>query len=463
LEGDVKRAILILDIGMDSVGAGIFPHKKTKPLCLLTHPLRRKGVLSEKEDIKNAVSSILAIAKGKGFGEFQRVFVSIPAREISIRILSIPFENKKQIEDVLPYELDGLLPYASGEMMISALLLGDNRIFAAALERTRIKQYLELLKELGLDPFWLGSTLFSMGNLLSRGIGENGEDSGVSVIVNRDSMLAVVRGMPVFFKPLDTVEEIKIALACLEAEGFKADKFYAPDEMIHELKPLLSEIGDTPHFSPLILRGEEGGGEGYDGDGAGIIALSLQIQKGLEGTINFRRGELEYTGEKFILKRSLKVAGLILLFIGGLLAGDIYLRYAALDREYGVLKDDLKERYFELFPSEIKVVDELYQLESRLKIISEDLETIGGGAGVLEIMKGLSQGAAHDGSIKVKLYEINIGDGRAAVRGEVDSFEDANLLKSSLEKNSPFRKILLTDVKSNVKGGATFSLSITLN
>ena len=56
----MAKEVLILDIGVDSVRAGIFSPKKTEPIYLNTHPILRRNTVSEREEIKSAICLLLA-------------------------------------------------------------------------------------------------------------------------------------------------------------------------------------------------------------------------------------------------------------------------------------------------------------------------------------------------------------------------------------------------------------------
>lgn len=442
----MAKEILILDIGVDSVRAGIFSPKKAEPLYLHTHPILRKNTALEREEIKSAISSLLTTANEKGFREFEKVLVAIPPDEISMRILSIPFKDRKKIQDILPFELSGLLPHDVKEMIVDAIPIGDGKVITAALEKARLKKYLEMLKEFGLDPYWLGSTIFSMGKLL------NGANKGTAAFVGNESFIVMSDGEPRFFKPLKEINELQIGLIYLESEGIHIDKVCSVDENIKDLKSLLPQIDIKNVLLPWNCPP----------DGAGLYALSLHLQKKMEGSINFRKGEFEYTKESNAIKKNLKFTGVLALIITVLIMGNVYLKYNGLARDFITARDALRGAYLELFPGETKVLDELYQLEAKVNKLKGDLEIASDGISVLEIMKELSKTGENNSNFRAKFNEVNIAEGRMTVRGETDSFESANILKDRLIKENYFNDILLTDLKTKAGGGAAFSLSITL-
>src|SRR3989338_797942 len=222
----MAKEILILDIGTDSVKGGIFSAGRIEPLHIYSEPVFREGAPSEKGAIKSAISSILKTAGEKGFKEFEKVLVAIPSNEISMRVLSIPFENRKKIQDVLPFELSGLLPQDAGDMIIDAIPIDKGKVLTASVEKTRLKEYIDMLKEFRIDPFWVGSSIFSKGRLLN---GVNNGD-GTVAFVDNESFVVVSNGEPKFFKPVMGIDELRIGLIYLKAEVISIDRFYSTEE-----------------------------------------------------------------------------------------------------------------------------------------------------------------------------------------------------------------------------------------
>jgi len=91
--------------------------------------------------------------------------------------------------------------------------------------------------------------------------------------------------------------------------------------------------------------------------------------------------------------------------------------------------------------------------------IAGDLALMGMGAPVLEVMRRMAGPAASAG---VSLYELSMSSGRLTAKGRAGSFEQAVKFKSGLLGLKDAGDVALTDVKTSVSGGVTFSLSMEL-
>ncbi|MCB9778260.1 MAG: pilus assembly protein PilM [Alphaproteobacteria bacterium] len=93
-----------------------------------------------------------------GLGELQRpVFVAgWPTERASIRHISLPFSDKAQVEKVLPFEVEGQVPFDMEDMELRHRVLqiepGDSQVLVAVIERDGLSEHIAALHEAGADP-----------------------------------------------------------------------------------------------------------------------------------------------------------------------------------------------------------------------------------------------------------------------------------------------------------------------
>ncbi len=84
--------------------------------------------------------------------------VSFPSAWFSYRNIQVPFSNSKKIRMVLPFELEPTLPYQINELVfdfqtIDSQESGENtNLLAAAIEKSELDPFLEVLKTRKIDP-----------------------------------------------------------------------------------------------------------------------------------------------------------------------------------------------------------------------------------------------------------------------------------------------------------------------
>ncbi len=435
--------VLIIDIGKERLWAGVFSQGR---------PDSRGFVSAEiapgEGGFKDALSEALTRLSGKkAMPAFDRVLVSVPAEELSIRVVEMPFSERRKVLEALPFELAGLLHVEVDEVITDAVQLGGNRSLAIAAERKLLRGCLDTLRSFGLDPCWMGSGLFAIPALAAGLCGAN----GVRALVVPGAMAVMEGASPRLFKATRRLDGVRLGASFLEHEGLKIDEVHYAGWDEAELR----DIFGSSTLVPIDLP------EGCPAEAAPVLALAMIEAKGLlEGTVNFRQGEFEYTRDRAALMRRMKIAAGLAAALIVLILGDVYVRYQGLSAELEAYRDSLKSSYVELFPDERNVSDPVYQLEAKVKALEKEGASIGTGVNTLDALKGIADAAPDNAGIRIT--ELAIGsDGRVVAKGEAVSFEAANSLKESLAKG-PLRDVSLNESKARAEGGASFSINAYL-
>jgi type II secretory pathway component PulL len=421
---------LIIDIAKDSIHAGVFSTKKMQLKRLFTH--RIDG------NLKEALSSILQDMEKEGYKDLSRVVVGLPAESITIRVMTLPFSDKKKIEEVIPFEVEDTLITGVSETLTEAIPLADSKTMAVAIEKNILRGYLDIFKEIGIDPVWIGVSLFSKDRLL-KDIYDGNE---AAAFLDRNSIVVVKDQMPFFFKEIKDDMDLRLALASLDQEGIDIKRFYCTEGMVEKLNELGKEV--TPFNR-------------YHNGETGLYALAAHFNEGFKRSINFRKGEFASIRESKAAIKDIKAAAILLALFIGLWVGYLYLQHKTLNSEMAIVKENLSATYRELFPEESSVVDAVYQLEVKLKGLREKKKVIGRGARVLDIIRELSEATGNKDNLR--LYQLQIHGRKITAKGETDSFEGANRFKNTLASLSNFEDIILTDVKAKAGGGVNFLIS----
>ncbi|MFQ5329167.1 MAG: hypothetical protein ACE5D4_04155 [Thermodesulfobacteriota bacterium] len=459
--------ILIIDIERDNVRAGIFTAKTMAPDGFFTQPIvvpdKADGV-AKKEALHGAISALLVEMEERGFTRFQRVIAGIPSGDLTLRVLPIPFEERAKIIEVLPFEVAPLLPIEADEMIIEGVPIGkggEGKVVAVAVEKRLVGEYLDILNNCGLDPCWLGSSLCSLDTLVVEVAAETAKDGNDAAndatvaLIREDSMVVVSAGKPFFFKHLSGsggIGDIKLSALYLESEGIKVERCYVTGWSTEEVASLFP----SSTVESLSLPFD------YPTEGAGVLSMALHHKRSMTGGVNFRRGEFAYTKEKDAARRGLTYTAILAAIVCSLLAGNLSFRYLNLAKEGAATRESLQAAYRTIFHKQGKVVDELYQLESQMKVVDNKLAVVGSGLNILEIMTRVAEGGKVIGDGKLTLHELSVGEGRLTAKGETGSFEEATKLRDTLRDDPIFRDVTLTNVTAGGDGKTHFSLSMKI-
>ena len=119
---------------------------------------------------KAAIASLAA----QGIFEVDQVIVGLPTDDFFTATLTLPFSGAKEIEAVLPPQLEGRLPVEADEYLLDHMASGtapngEHRVFAVAVDPARLAFLLGDLAAAGIDPRIIDVppwTLFGAGRAL---------------------------------------------------------------------------------------------------------------------------------------------------------------------------------------------------------------------------------------------------------------------------------------------------------
>jgi Tfp pilus assembly PilM family ATPase len=139
---------------------------------------------SEDQSTTNAVRDAVAEVVRQGSRTPDRIIAAVDGQLASLRFIDLPLGVEKKITDVLPGELETLLPFDVDEAVIDYQIVGRDdanlRLMAAATPKHNVAERLQMLQAAGVDPRELavGAAAFDgLGALLGESL------AGRSVLV----------------------------------------------------------------------------------------------------------------------------------------------------------------------------------------------------------------------------------------------------------------------------------------
>lgn len=429
----VARSLLIIEFCRDAVRAGVFKAGRTEPVEFFESP-RGGGPGVE-------LKALMTVIRHRGFKGPMRTFVAIDPALVSLRVITLPFSDKGRLDEVIRFEAQDIFLQNVEDLALTALPLGAGRAVAAAVEKTVLREHLEAFKEAGIDPEWIGLSIFSKDRILREVCGKE----ETCAFLDAESLTVVRDGRPFLYKRITDVDDLRLCLAALEDEGVDIGRFHAASRAA----ALLDSLG-VP-YEPAKMHA--------DGK-AGVIAVAMHVREGFKDGVNFRFGEFADRGRIEAAKRGFKTELVLLVVLLIIWGGYDYLKYRYLDMSLKRLNSGLEASYRELFPGETGATDFSYRLEAKLKALKDEKKAVGNGLDVPEALRQLSVAAGKDGS--VRLYQARISQGKLTAGGETSSFDGANSFRDSLARLKYFKETTLTDVKSSAAGGVNFNITAVI-
>ena len=124
---------------------------------LVQYVSRRVAKASDPDALREAQAEALrALLEALGTPPPEKVVVAFPGTEASLRSLSFPPSVGRRVAEVLPFEIEALLPFALEEAVIDQQPLRSSpegvEVLAAAARRDRVALFLESFHALGVHP-----------------------------------------------------------------------------------------------------------------------------------------------------------------------------------------------------------------------------------------------------------------------------------------------------------------------
>ncbi len=430
----MSKPLLIIDIGIDVLrGCCLTPGSGDGRVCFEV-PLKD-------DDFKAALSALTAEMEGAGWRSFSRVVLGIPADTLSMRVVELPITDRQKVEEILPFELEDRLVKGTGEFIFEAAPLSGGRTMALALEKSVLRQYLAALRDAGLEPYRVGCALLCKDRLLQK------VNTGKvpAAFLDNESIVISDGTEVVLYKKVAGPVDVQLALAEVESCGLEVKTFYCCGTAAEGLVPAGAEVRGVSEWDERFT---------------GVSALAMEAEEGQRGGVNFRKGEFADTVAFERARKGFKVTALLALLVAVLWGGFISLQSRRLSSEARQMKSEILSSYRRAFPAEKTVQEPLYQLEIKLKEQAGDIGLMGRG---LDVLGNLRQLARAGGAAGVTLYNISMSGKRVTAKGKARSFEKAELFKAELVKLKVFKTPALTDVKTSISGGVTFSIALDIN
>jgi type II secretory pathway component PulL len=199
-----------------------------------------------------------------------------------------------------------------------------------------------------------------------------------------------------------------------------------------------------------------------DGDVAGLLQeppalaeeelIETALREMAQPSFNFRRDELAYTVDDRKQKKMLQLAAILLALIAFVFLVDMSVVGLSVKRENQSVRDGLRKTYQEIFPTEKKITDEVYQMKAHLKELKEK-EASFVGSSPLQVMLDLSK-VVKPG---IAFSEVTVESSLIVMKGECPSLGDAQKIKADLEPF--FLEVNISETKPSAQGKTQFTMT----
>lgn len=415
-----------------------------------------------------------------------QVYVGLDGKEASLRTLEFPAGavKKGRLVEVLPFELDDLLPFDVTEAVVDYQPIFENeetvRVLATAVPRETVRARIVELRKLGVEPRGIPVGAAALDGLcaISPELSVGGphlvielEEMNTELTVIDEGVCTFARsvafGLEEFRGPNSqrAVVALKRSIAAYRTQGGAAPtRVWLAGEAVYfeaQLFPVLHELfPETPVATLTLRQGDVA--EDFSGRFARAAALA---GRGLvrDKRIDVRQGEFAATHGAHELTKHWKLllvcaAVMLLAFLFA-----SYSRYSMLNAENERLTESLRSTTEAVFEEETDSVRRAQSLLENGREIADPLPTID----AYDVLEAITAAIPPEIEHRTRRLDIEIneeaGEGRFDLQGSLGSISERDTVAANLEAHRCFQEIDKGPTSPSRQGeGLDYRIEVTI-
>ena len=411
--------------------------------------------------------------------------LSIPADNLTCRNMRVPFTDSKKIRQVLPFELEPLLPFPIEDLVIDFQKIGTtgdgSNILAIVGRQSGLSPFLETAGAFRIDPETLLPGAYATGMRLAASpdtpeswllLDIHPERCSLLVIYARN--ICLMRTFPITLSSSGATgaicRQIQQTLAgidsVLETDTPQTD--FLPGILLltgpgADQEALSTYISETLELPVKILNLFEKSGitqrEFFDADVFphqmnNALAGALLAAEGGRGGLNLRQGVLAAKSRFYEYKQAIIRTGAMAAIAIFFAFSNLMAQIVILDKKASRLNQEMVTVFKSILPTVQTIVEPVHQLQVEIEELKKKTFATADTSSYLpaiDILFHLSQDIPD--SLDVKFTKLVMGDQSILISGSTDSFNSVNEMKGRLEKNTLFKivKINSADMEQTEK------------
>ncbi len=499
-----------LDIGQTGLKAVRFRRRLSgrESVEYFHHPMP----FGRPEDLEPArrVHTLRGFLWQHGLYATDRLVTAIPCQDLFVRTLTFPFRDSAKLAQVVPFEVENLVPMPLEDLAIGSIVLppgheaaGDSgpkknsEVLVTAAPKDKVAEHLKFLAQADVEPSAINvdaMALYSVSEYLRKSGAQVPRDLAiVDIGASKTTLCLVHEGRPVVLRTIvwggnQLTKALAVRSACSFAEAERRKRAMAVPQVEAWLEPLLKELRVTMHAYEGGDRGKlthcwvSGGGAklrdigGYVAQQMGLYPVgprqgfganaprAFSVAFGLAIHPKLVRPRWRFTpsptGLALDLKaiteaaapkpetatRDRKLAVWGAVLVGMLALVDASARIALQDRRVTHLKAAVQQQYEQTFASPATPGDELDQARYRLGLLDKALATVDNSQGT--VLATMSAFVKQlPAGVSVKVRDLTIDGETILFEGETFSFDAVEKIKRTFAASPRFRDVAVTETR----------------
>ncbi len=475
----MAEALFCLDIHKDTISA-VVVDVSTK----ITRVTACGTANTEGRSFEEAINEIKEQTGSSGSGQ---CLVTLGAEFFSFRNVSLPFADRKKIEQALPFELVDYSPVDINSQLIDFIVAKNEpestEIIAAMISREELAAYLALLNDAGINPDSIGISGMSIAGKIAEGLTENFllVDIGTiwaTLFIVRNRKVTLIRSLVILPEAegralIDSVF-VQNVKQTIHASHFLASenvnfKVYltGSDTRIQMASSILApifggvEIDVFKQSAQPFIKIEPDIRSSYLPERMDRILAHVLKNGKKSGGFNFRKDDFrkkkslrEYRG--LLLKIAIPLCIVcisVIAYVG--------YKFSSLSAEQERLRQQITAVFKQTLPDVTRIVNPVQQLKVKNNEIRDTYSPGGAGYTIIELLAELSARIPAKYSVKVVRMVADMNTIR--LKAVTSDFNTVDSVQKDLEKSPYFSAVSISSANQSVKGDqVNFELKLDL-
>ena len=458
-----------------------------------------------------------------GSGE---IVTALPCQDVFIRTLSFPFRDASKLAQVVPFEMENLIPMPLEDVTVGSLLLPareseedtakskGSEVLVTAAPKAKIAEHLRFMASADLNPSAItidGMALFSVSQFLKEeGAQVPGDMAIIDVGASKTTLCLVHEGRPVLLRTVlwggnHLTLALALRYACSFAEAERRKRAMAVQEVDAWLEPVLKELRVSLHayegtvHQRLTHCWVSGGGSklrelsGHMAQQLGLlpvgprqgfgascprafsIAFGLSIhpnivrprwksrRAGSGLALDFKAGSDAASATGTVSKQDRRLALWGGIILAILAVIDLSVRVVLKDLTVTNLQREIQAQYEQTFGPGANPGEELDQARYRVSQIEKGLSVVDGIH--YNVLAGLAELVKHvPPGAPLTVRELTIDGTSIHLEGETTTFDAVEKIKQAFVATETFQDVSISDTRVGaVPNQVVFRLTYTVH
>ena len=437
------------------------------------------------------------------------IVTALPCQDVFVRTLSFPFRDATKLAQVVPFEMENLIPMPLEDVTVGSLLLpareapeGADKtkgaeVLVTAAPKEKLAEHLRFMASADLSPSAItidGMALFSVSQFLKEeGAQVPGDMAIIDVGASKTTLCLVQEGRPVLLRTVlwggnHLTHALAVRYACNFAEAERRKRTIAVQEVDTWLDPVLKELRVSLHAYEGTIHQRlthcwvSGGGSklrelsGYMAQQLGLlpvgprqgfgsncpkafsIAFGLAIhpnivrprwnprRAGSSLALDFKTGVDIEPGAGTITKQDRRLALWGGIVLALLALTDLSLRVILKDSTVKNLKREIQAQYEQTFGPGASPGEEVDQARYRVSQVEKGLSVVDGTR--YNVLAGLAELSKQvPRGVPLKIRELTIDGTSIHLEGETTTFDAVEKIKLAFEADDTFQDVSISDTR----------------